>query len=197
MRSHFIFYKRFTHVSGLEELRSKREELGHVISREEEEKEKIQSEIKRLQVRLTRVEESLESRYVARSEYDKTIKESEAAFTKVNYPLYFYNVYAAFFYHKISFWDSFFPIYFFAKTPSLPNFHDNFLVSFPTKIKINRFWNQVRPCFKCWKRRRQIWTKRASVQDREILILLLNDRMCTNNDLIICNKNMRFLYDMS
>ncbi|PRP82946.1 putative 13 KDA deflagellation-inducible protein [Planoprotostelium fungivorum] len=67
----------------LDELKSRREQLLHLIEKEEEEKSRIQGEIKRLQGRVTRLDESLQSRYSARDEYDKTIKESEVAFLKI------------------------------------------------------------------------------------------------------------------
>lgn len=71
---------------GIEELKEKREELHRVIFKEEEEKEKLIGEIRILNERLSRVEDNLVKKYASRTEYDKTIKETEAAYLKVRTP---------------------------------------------------------------------------------------------------------------
>jgi len=70
-------------VKCIEELRSKREEANKQIQREEEEKSRIVQELRVLQERLNRLEESLALKYAARQEYDKAITETENAFNKI------------------------------------------------------------------------------------------------------------------
>ena len=50
---------------------------------EEEEKDKIQNDIRILTERLAKITESLSKKYAAQNEYDKTISETEAAYMKV------------------------------------------------------------------------------------------------------------------
>ena len=51
---------------------------------EEEEKMKIQNDLRILTERLARVNESLAKKIAARTEYDRTIAETEAAYMKVS-----------------------------------------------------------------------------------------------------------------
>jgi Sjoegren syndrome nuclear autoantigen 1 len=64
-------------------LKEKREEVNRTILKDEEERDKIQNDIRILSERLSRIEESLARKYASRNEYDKTIKETEVAYLKV------------------------------------------------------------------------------------------------------------------
>lgn len=64
---------------------TKRDELQKQILSEEEEKTKIQNDIRILTERLAKINESLARRIASRNEYDKTIAETEAAYMKVEY----------------------------------------------------------------------------------------------------------------
>ncbi|KAL8429396.1 hypothetical protein Efla_001234 [Eimeria flavescens] len=70
-------------VQCIEELKRKRDEVNRQIEQEELDKEKIQREIALLQERLQRLTESLARKIHARAEYDKTIQETEGAYTKI------------------------------------------------------------------------------------------------------------------
>ncbi len=70
-------------VQCIEELRERREEVNQQIIKEEEEQAKIKNDIRILQERLTRVNESLTRKIAARNEYDKTVQETEAAYMKI------------------------------------------------------------------------------------------------------------------
>ena len=69
--------------SGIEDLCNKRDELQKQILLEEEEKCKIQNDLRILTERLARINESLAKKIASRNEYDKTIAETEAAYMKV------------------------------------------------------------------------------------------------------------------
>ena len=73
---------------GIEDLCTKRDELQKQILNEEEEKAKIQNDIRILSERLAKINESLAKKIASRNEYDKTIAETEAAYMKVgkNFP---------------------------------------------------------------------------------------------------------------
>uniref|UniRef100_A0A3P8RI39 Sjogren syndrome nuclear autoantigen 1 n=1 Tax=Astatotilapia calliptera TaxID=8154 RepID=A0A3P8RI39_ASTCA len=70
-------------IRGIEELCSKRDELNRQIKQEEEEKERLQHDIRVLSEKLSRVNESLTQRLAARATFDRTIAETEAAYTKI------------------------------------------------------------------------------------------------------------------
>eukprot|EP01116_Phalansterium_solitarium_P003476 TRINITY_DN14308_c0_g1_i1.p3 TRINITY_DN14308_c0_g1~~TRINITY_DN14308_c0_g1_i1.p3 ORF type:complete len:116 (+),score=20.00 TRINITY_DN14308_c0_g1_i1:37-384(+) len=70
-------------VKCIEDLKIKRDEVTLQISREEDEKEKLIQEIRLLNDRLSRVEDSLARKYASRSEVDRAIKESENAYGKI------------------------------------------------------------------------------------------------------------------
>eukprot|EP00727_Mastigamoeba_balamuthi_P009019 m51a1_g474 putative sjoegren syndrome nuclear autoantigen 1 homolog (112) ;mRNA; r:196031-196551 len=70
-------------VKYLEDLRDKVQALNQVILREEEERARVQSEMRALQERLDRSNASLERKYAARSEFERTIKETESAYLKI------------------------------------------------------------------------------------------------------------------
>lgn len=70
-------------VKCIEDLCSKRDELHRHILNEEEEKQKLQSDIRTLTERLAKVNESIAKKMTARNEFDKTISETEAAYMKI------------------------------------------------------------------------------------------------------------------
>ena len=74
---------------GIEDLCTKRDELHKQILSEEEEKSKIQNDIRILTERLSKINESLAKKISTRNEYDKTISETEAAYMKVLKYFYF------------------------------------------------------------------------------------------------------------
>jgi len=61
----------------------RRDELHKQILEEEEEKMKLQNDIRILTERLAKVNESLSKKMASRAEFDRTIAETEAAYTKV------------------------------------------------------------------------------------------------------------------
>ena len=69
--------------SGIEDLKEKREEVNRQILKEEEEKAKIQNDLRILTERLSKINDSLARKAASRNEYDKTIMETEAAYMKV------------------------------------------------------------------------------------------------------------------
>ena len=73
------------YVLGIEDLCTKRDELQKQILNEEEEKAKIQNDIRILSERLAKINESLAKKIASRTEYDKTIAETEAAYMKVSF----------------------------------------------------------------------------------------------------------------
>lgn len=75
--------------SGIEELFLKRDELNKQIQQEEEEKTRLQHDIRVLTEKLNRVSESLDHRLTTRSELDRTIAETEAAYMKVRIKILF------------------------------------------------------------------------------------------------------------
>ena len=70
-------------VKCIEDLCSKRDELHRHILNEEEEKQKLQCDIRTLTERLAKVNESIAKKMTARNEFDKTIAETEAAYMKI------------------------------------------------------------------------------------------------------------------
>ncbi|KYO23010.1 microtubule nucleation factor SSNA1 [Alligator mississippiensis] len=70
-------------VKCIEELCARRDELGRQIAREEEEKGKLQSDIRLLTERLARLNEGLARKMATRNEFERTIAETEAAYGKI------------------------------------------------------------------------------------------------------------------
>ncbi|XP_068723403.1 microtubule nucleation factor SSNA1-like [Montipora capricornis] len=70
-------------VKCIEDLCTKRDELQKQIINEEEEKSKIQNDIRILSERLAKINESLAKKIASRNDYDKTISETEAAYMKI------------------------------------------------------------------------------------------------------------------
>ncbi|KPP79038.1 Sjoegren syndrome nuclear autoantigen 1-like [Scleropages formosus] len=70
-------------VKCIEELCSKRDEVNRQVQQEEEEKARLQHDIRILTEKLSRVNESLARRLASRAELDRTIAETEAAYMKI------------------------------------------------------------------------------------------------------------------
>ena len=70
-------------VKCVDDLKEKREEINKAILKDEEEKNKIQNDLRILTERLSRINESLARKIASRNEYDKTIAETEAAYMKI------------------------------------------------------------------------------------------------------------------
>merc|ERR1711865_506772 len=70
-------------VKCIEDLREKREEVNRQILKDEEEKAKIQKDLRILTERLSRINDSLARKVAARNEYDQSIQETEAAYLKI------------------------------------------------------------------------------------------------------------------
>lgn len=75
---------------GIEDLCSKRDELHQQILQEEEEKQKIQNDLRILTERLAQVNEGLAHKISTRNEYDRTIAECETAYRKASSTSIFY-----------------------------------------------------------------------------------------------------------
>ncbi|THD22103.1 Sporangia induced deflagellationinducible protein pu [Fasciola hepatica] len=70
-------------VKCFEELCKRREELQRQIQQDENDRAKLQREINILSDKLAQVNEGLQKKLATRSEYDRTIAESEAAYMKI------------------------------------------------------------------------------------------------------------------
>ncbi|MBN3323841.1 SSNA1 protein, partial [Atractosteus spatula] len=70
-------------VKCIEELCAKRDELNRQIQQEEEEKVRLQNDIRILTEKLSRVNESLARKLASRNDFDRTIAETEAAYMKI------------------------------------------------------------------------------------------------------------------
>jgi Sjoegren syndrome nuclear autoantigen 1 len=70
-------------VRCIEDLREKREEVNRAIAADEEEKAKIQNDLRILTERLSRLNDGLARKINSRNEYDRTIQETEAAYQKI------------------------------------------------------------------------------------------------------------------
>lgn len=70
-------------VKCINDLCQKRDDLHKQILQEEEEKQKLQNDIRILTERLAKVNESLSKKMASRNEFDKTIAETESAYMKI------------------------------------------------------------------------------------------------------------------
>ncbi|XP_065065149.1 microtubule nucleation factor SSNA1-like [Rhopilema esculentum] len=70
-------------VKCIEDLCTKRDEVQRQILAEEEEKAKLQNDIRILTEKLAKVNESLAKKISSRNEYDKTIAETESAYMRI------------------------------------------------------------------------------------------------------------------
>ena len=57
--------------------------MNRSIAKDEEEKAKIQNDLRILTERLARINDNLARKITSRNEYDKTIQETEAAYLKI------------------------------------------------------------------------------------------------------------------
>ncbi|PNF27390.1 hypothetical protein B7P43_G17303 [Cryptotermes secundus] len=74
-------------------MKRKRSELQQLIDEQEDEKITLQREIEKMSFRLAQINASLSQMTAARSKYDHTIAETEAAYTKVCvYTIIFYQI---------------------------------------------------------------------------------------------------------
>ncbi|KAM8796670.1 microtubule nucleation factor SSNA1 [Eudromia elegans] len=69
--------------AGMEELRGRRDELARLIQGEEEERSRLQGQIWALTEKLARTNESLARKVAARNDFERTIAETEAAYSKI------------------------------------------------------------------------------------------------------------------
>jgi len=81
---HFIriFLLNDVHL-GIEDLCAKRDELQRQILIEEEDKHKHENEIRLASEKLAKINENLAKKITARTEFDRTISETEAAYMKI------------------------------------------------------------------------------------------------------------------
>ncbi|XP_007898390.1 Sjoegren syndrome nuclear autoantigen 1 [Callorhinchus milii] len=70
-------------VKCIEDLCAKRGLLTQQINQEEEEKSKLQNDIRILTEKLAKVNESLARKMASRNEFDRTIAETESAYLKI------------------------------------------------------------------------------------------------------------------
>ena len=70
-------------ISGIQDLRYKRDELQKQILAEEQEKKNIEEDLKNLTTKLCEVSESLANKIAARRECDVIISETDAVYAKV------------------------------------------------------------------------------------------------------------------
>lgn len=70
-------------IKCLEDLRNRRNELNYQIQIEEEEKNKLQAQIRELSEKLVKTNESVARKIAARVEFDKTITDTESTFAKI------------------------------------------------------------------------------------------------------------------
>ncbi|UJR22216.1 hypothetical protein I4U23_025280 [Adineta vaga] len=70
-------------VKCIEDLCGKRDELQRQILIEEEDKHKLENEIRISSEKLAKINENLAKKITARTEFDRTISETEAAYMKI------------------------------------------------------------------------------------------------------------------
>ncbi|CAF1551742.1 unnamed protein product [Rotaria socialis] len=70
-------------VKCIEDLCAKRDELQRQILIEEEDKHKLENEIRIASEKLVKINENLAKKITARTEFDRTISETEAAYMKI------------------------------------------------------------------------------------------------------------------
>ncbi len=78
----FVFFSKNFHL-GIEDLCAKRDELQRQILIEEEDKHKLENEIRLSSEKLAKINENLAKKITARTEFDRTISETEAAYMKI------------------------------------------------------------------------------------------------------------------
>ena len=68
---------------GIEDLCTKRDDLQRQILLEEEDKHRYENEIRQASEKLSKINENLARKLTARTEFDRTISETEAAYMKI------------------------------------------------------------------------------------------------------------------
>jgi Sjoegren syndrome nuclear autoantigen 1 len=76
------FFSKYLNL-GIEDLCAKRDELQRQILIEEEDKHKLENEIRLSSEKLAKINENLAKKITARTEFDRTISETEAAYMKI------------------------------------------------------------------------------------------------------------------
>ncbi|WAR31344.1 SSNA1-like protein [Mya arenaria] len=79
----------------INDLCGKRDEVHKQILQEEEEKQKLQNDIRILTERLAKVNESLSKKMASRNEFDRTIAETEGAYMKITYQTEYNNYHSS------------------------------------------------------------------------------------------------------
>ena len=69
--------------AGIEELENKRKTISTEMELEQQKKTDVQTQLRELTEKLSRINDSLGRKVSARNEYDTTIQETEAAYLKV------------------------------------------------------------------------------------------------------------------
>jgi len=77
-----LFFVKYLNL-GIEDLCGKRDELQRQILIEEEDKHKLENEIRLASEKLARINENLAKKITARTEFDRTISETESAYMKI------------------------------------------------------------------------------------------------------------------
>lgn len=67
----------------IETIKQQRKDIQDDITIDEEEKRQIETQMAKLNERLSELGSSLGKKYAARNEYDRTIQETEGAFVKI------------------------------------------------------------------------------------------------------------------
>jgi Sjoegren syndrome nuclear autoantigen 1 len=70
-------------VGIIEGLRERRLDLDRAIQREEEERQRVQADLRILNERVAKLDESLARKYASRQEFDRTIQETQNSFCKI------------------------------------------------------------------------------------------------------------------
>ncbi|XP_008202169.1 Sjoegren syndrome nuclear autoantigen 1 homolog [Nasonia vitripennis] len=70
-------------IQCIEELKSTKSSLEEQIVAEETEKSRLQHEVERMNVRISQLNESLGKKSAARTDYERTIQETESAYMKI------------------------------------------------------------------------------------------------------------------
>jgi len=77
-----LFFLKYLNL-GIEDLCAKRDELQRQILIEEEDKHKLENEIRLASEKLAKINENLAKKITARTEFDRTISETESAYMKI------------------------------------------------------------------------------------------------------------------
>jgi chromosome segregation ATPase len=72
-------------IAGIEELENKRKAISMEMDLEQQKKTDVQTQLRELTEKLSRINDSLGRKVSARNEYDTTIQETEAAYLKVTF----------------------------------------------------------------------------------------------------------------